>query len=315
MPRVARREYAGVVYHAIARFVDHRFELDEPLRLDAKRILGRVFSGATDWKLLAYAFMSSHWHIVAIAGELPSVSWTRRVNTALAKRIQSVRRERGERALGPVFAGRPDFVGVPKERVSQVLAYVHLNPVRANVVSGPGDSSWTSHREFLGLAPAPSWLQVNEGLRLSGYGNDSEGRRMFGQFVELHTDGGRDLLDWNPEILASAMRAVRRVVGTTASLAGPNLEVPKGVSVEVGVRKAGPVTHPHEPRRLIEAVAMTAGISVSDLVSQRRDPALVECRRRAIRYWALQGGRIEDIASALGMHKSTAYAHLLQDSA
>lgn len=38
---------------------------------------------------------------------------------------------------------------------------MHLNPVRAGMVSKPQDYEWSSYRCYAGLAPAPNWLNQN----------------------------------------------------------------------------------------------------------------------------------------------------------
>lgn len=310
MPRVARSESPGVVYHVMSRFIDHRFELDDALRADVIQKLGRVFSGVTDWQLIGYAFMSNHWHLLTVAGASRSTSWTRSLNTAVAMRLQRARKTNKVRPLGAVFAQRPNFLSVPRDRVAQVLAYIHLNPVRARVVANARESTWTSHRAIVGIDEAPPWLRVSTALDLCGFQNDSDGGAKLERFVESPEQRQRETLVWNESLLAAGLRAARRIAGASAGLSNPRLEQPEGVSFEFETRKPSAKIRPYDPEPWIAAVAKTVGISVDELTSQRREPRLLDCRKRAIEHWVKAGGRIVDIASALGVHRSTAYALL-----
>jgi hypothetical protein len=82
-----------------------------------------------------------------------------------------------------VFAARHTSVVCPAERAAALLAYVHNNPVRAGVVPLPEESEWTSHRAYLGLAPAPAWLDVARGLSLCGFDVTPRGRLAFQEYV------------------------------------------------------------------------------------------------------------------------------------
>lgn len=70
---------------------------------------------------------------------------------------------------GPLFRGRFRNRLVEDERYwRHLLAYIHLNPVRANLVSSPDRADWTSHGAYVGLAPRPSWLLCEDMLALYG---------------------------------------------------------------------------------------------------------------------------------------------------
>lgn len=79
--------------------------------------------------------------------------------------------------------GRYSAVLVQKERhLLEVLRYIVLNPVRAQIVSDAKDWHWSSYRAAIGLAPSPQWL-LTDGLAAI-FGSGGEGRREFVRFVE-----------------------------------------------------------------------------------------------------------------------------------
>lgn len=96
--------------------------------------------------------------------------------------------------LGPILAGRPSNFRVRNERVGELIAYNHMDPVRSGVVDSPAASTWTSHRAYIGVQPAPPWLDRTLGLEACGLENTTAGRRDFDAFVRsserLHWQGG-----------------------------------------------------------------------------------------------------------------------------
>jgi hypothetical protein len=62
----------------------------------------------------------------------------------------------------------------PSELALALIANIHNEPVRAKVVARPADTSWSSHRAYLGVEPAPRWLHVAEGLRLAQFAGSSD---------------------------------------------------------------------------------------------------------------------------------------------
>jgi hypothetical protein len=70
------------------------------------------------------------------------------------------------------------------------VAYHHRNPVTAGVVTRPHESTWTSHRAYLRLDPAPPWLDVERALSILEFADTAAGRKQFDEFVmEVDLDG------------------------------------------------------------------------------------------------------------------------------
>jgi DNA-binding XRE family transcriptional regulator len=66
--------------------------------------------------------------------------------------------------LGPFFADRPRDYALREIGAASTIGYIHNNPVRAGLVGRARDSEWTSHRAYVGLAPTPSWLHIEDGM-------------------------------------------------------------------------------------------------------------------------------------------------------
>ena len=247
MPRKPRSNQPGVVYHLISRFVDREwFIKEEEDREYYLRLLGRALS-ESDWRCLAYAVMSNHIHLAAVAGEQSLDSWIRRVHAPFADWMN-----RKYERIGVMFVRGPKDFPTPRERVAHLLAYVHNNPVRANVVSDPALSTWSSHRAYLGLDPAPDWLRVEEGLELGGFRDANA----FGAWVSqgASTDG-----------LAGARFLEEAVDEATWR----RLQTPERASLD--------------PNDVVQTVAEEIGLSVAALRSSRREAPHVLGRRVAAR--------------------------------
>lgn len=163
MAREPRRIEPNVVYHIISRFIGGEYFINnQPERSFYLELQGRALR-KTDWRLLGYAIMSNHIHLVARAGRRPLDAWLRPVHSPFADMLNDAHQR-----IGPVFVRGPKAFPVVPQRVGHLLAYVHNNPVRASVVDTAVQSAWTSHRAYVGRADVPSWLDVELGLTLAG---------------------------------------------------------------------------------------------------------------------------------------------------
>src|SRR5262245_8463848 len=123
MPRTPRCIIPGTTYHLISRFVDREWFIrsDEERALYLK-LLGRGLADA-DWRLLAFAVMSNHVHLCAVAGEQPLDSWIRAVHSPFADAMN-----RAYNRIGVMFVRGPKDIAVDPENVGKVIAYIHNNP-------------------------------------------------------------------------------------------------------------------------------------------------------------------------------------------
>ena len=161
--RIARVTVPGMVHHVICRFIDKDWLItSDDEREQYLWLLGRALT-KTDWTCLAYVVMSSHVHLALVAGEQRSERWSRRVNPPFVNWLN----ERHDR-IGPAFAGRASMWIQRAQNVGELIAYIHNNPVRAGVVGRAAESTWSSHRAFIGSAPRPAWLDVDGALALAG---------------------------------------------------------------------------------------------------------------------------------------------------
>lgn len=281
MPRTARRTTPGGIYHVISRFADHRWFLRDA---EERETYLRMFASSleeSDWRCLSYAVMSNHLHHAMVAGHLPMASWTRRVNPQFA---QWMNRRHGR--IGAVFASRATDIAFSASGLGTLLAYIHNNPVRAGVVERARDSTWTSHRAYLGLVQAPPWLRVEEGLRRAGFPDGAT----FDEWVD-ETPGERRDARYD-EIQREARRR------GTILLATPHAD---GDSTMVPL-VAAPFAHLRpDPRMVIERVADITGVGVPLICSRRRIDGIRAARLLVVHAGIALGLTKSELAMALGI--------------
>jgi len=156
---------------------------------DRERFLGTLGEacGKTQWQVHAYCLMRNHFHLVMETPQANLVAGMKWLLGVYTKRF-NIR----HRLCGHVFAGRYKALivdGSGNGYLRTVCDYVHLNPVRANLVapeSALESFPWSSYGEYL-KAPAqrPGWLRVDRLLGERGIRKDSAaGRRQFGRQME-----------------------------------------------------------------------------------------------------------------------------------
>ena len=291
--RIPRYYLPGSVHHVITRFVDRDYVLDIPgARAKYLELLGRALE-TSDWRCLAYGFMSNHVHDVLVAGEEEPEYLFKRVHSPFGIWMNKVRD-----GLGPIVSDRPSIQIVEESAVAKVIAYVHNNPVRAGVARTARDSSWTSHRAYLGLERAPTWLHVDEGLRRCGI----ESAEDFDAWVQAEV-GKDDEVRTAEAIQRRAVREAHRrgVTVSTASLG----EAP---SVTL-VRRRDAFMRP-SPMDVISIVAFVLR-KPAETVLARGETRL---RRHVLAVGKRLGLTVSELASAMGISRQRADKILRDDT-
>jgi hypothetical protein len=100
--------------------------------------------------------MSNHYHLLLETPEIGLSRGMKWLNQEYAERFN----ERHQR-VGHLFQGR--FKGILVEReghLLELIRYIVLNPVRANLVRCAGDYEWSSYRATAGLQACPKWVET-----------------------------------------------------------------------------------------------------------------------------------------------------------
>jgi REP element-mobilizing transposase RayT len=282
--RTARSLAPGEVFHVISRFVEERFFINtDDERSYYLRLLGNALA-KTDWVCLAYALMSNHIHLAMVCGVQPAASWSRRVNPPYVNWYNELHDR-----VGPLFASRAKMSVARPENVGALIAYIHNNPVRARVVRRAVNSSWTSHRAYVGRVAAPSWLGHARGLELTGIAVNE-----FDDWVHARRTMKRDDPSLK-EIDREAKRLGAIVLGT-----------PKLAPLEVPLLARRTAHIRPTPGRIVEVVQETLGLERGEIFDLRRGSPGPSARAVAIQIGMRFGVPMSATGDALGIRKSAA---------
>ena len=131
MPRKLRLEYPGACYHVINRG-NYRLDIfkTEGAR-DAFELCLFEACAKSNWVLHAYVLMSNHYHLALETPDGNLIAGMQWLQATFANRFNKLRGERGH-----LFQGRYKALLVEEGGpLAQVCHYLHLNPVRAGIVT------------------------------------------------------------------------------------------------------------------------------------------------------------------------------------
>lgn len=184
MPRKPRLHSPGAVYHVMLRGnarQDIFFDTDDRLRFLAFLQDGMERFG---FRVHGYCLMTNHLHLALQVGDIP----LSRIMQNLALRYTKWVNWRQNRG-GHLFQGRYKAIMIEADNhLAQLVAYLHLNPVRAGMCAQAVDYPWSSQRAYLGMEHTP-WLTMQSVLALFS-SNPPKARRLFRDFVETSTSDG-----------------------------------------------------------------------------------------------------------------------------
>jgi len=170
LARQLRIEYPGALYHVTSRGNEKK-DIFRSIK-DRDKFLSYLSSA---WErhgavFHAYCLMSNHFHLM-VETPLGNLSWIMKHINGSYTTYFNVKHKRA----GHLLQGRYKAVLVQADAYAAELSrYIHLNPVRAKMVSTPEEYRWSSCSRYL-EGTEPSWLST--GLVLGYFGTEDEDRR------------------------------------------------------------------------------------------------------------------------------------------
>jgi REP element-mobilizing transposase RayT len=259
------------------------------------------------WTVYAWALLPNHAHLLVRTGSRPLPRSMRSLLTGYAGAFN-----RRHHRAGHLFQNRYKSIVVEEEPyLLELVRYLHLNPLRANVVPDLRTLDrypWTGHSALLGTVSRP-WQET--ATILAQFGRTSRrainAYRAFvaagiplGRRAELQ--GGGLLRSFGGWQAVTALRRGREAYQGDERILG-------GSAFVEGYRRAVAATTPTPPRvplaTLITCVCRHVGVPPTALAGGGRTPALVRARAGLAFLWVeVLGHSGRALAPTLGVHPS-----------
>lgn len=154
MPRQARLDAPDALHHVMVRGLERRaiFPTDVDRADFVARLAALAEAGALT--IYAWALLPTHAHLLIRTGNRPLPRSMRSLLTGYAGAFN-----RRHHRVGHLFQNRYKSIVVEEEPyLLELVRYLHLNPIRANVISGfraLDRYPWTGHSAIVGVVPRP----------------------------------------------------------------------------------------------------------------------------------------------------------------
>jgi putative transposase len=185
MPRKPRIFYPGAVYHVILRGnAGQDIFADSKDRRYFYRLLGEG-QEKFGHRIHAFCLMANHIHLALQMVNVP----LSRLMQNLSQRYTGWINFRQSRR-GHVFQGRYKALLIDADAyLLELVRYIHLNPVRAEIAESAEKFHWSSHPAYLGQEKLP-WLTTDWVLAQFS-SRPTTARKKYRQFVQEGYAGGR----------------------------------------------------------------------------------------------------------------------------
>jgi len=208
VPRQARLDTPGTLHHVILRGIEKRRIVDDDK--DRKNFVSRLgdLAEETETKIYAWSLMTNHAHLLLRSGSLGLPKYMRRLLTgyAVTYNLRHLRH-------GHLFQNRYHSIVCDEDAYfRELVRYIHLNPLRAQLVSDLSELDrypWCGHGVLIGRINYP-W-QDRESV-LSWFGSKvGEARKAYKKYMKEGITQGR-----RPELVGGGV--VRSYGGWSAVL-------------------------------------------------------------------------------------------------
>jgi len=310
MPRLARLDAPGVLHHVIIRGIERRRIFAD--NTDRDNLLDRLDKVLAEAKMACYAWalMPNHAHFLLRTGDVALSTVMRRLLTGYA-----VSFNRRHRRHGQLFQNRYKSIICQEDvYLKELVRYIHLNPLRARVVSGIGDLNryeYCGHSVLMGKIRR-QWQDTR--YVLSYFGKKiGEARRRYLSYVRAGADQGR-----RPELVGGGLiRGLggwaevkkKRLKGQDRVKADQRILGESDFVLEILAEADEKYDRYHELKSLgydlksiEQKVSEICQIDPEDVYSKGRQKIRVEARSLFC-YWAVRelGYELTDLARRLGM--------------
>lgn len=231
MPRKARIDASGALHHIIVRGIEgSKIFYDDEDRDNLLERLGTVLT-ETGTPCFAWALMPNHLHLLLRTGHPPIATVMRRLLTGYA-----VSFNRRHRRNGHLFQNRYKSILCQEDLYFlELVRYIHLNPLRAELVKGLSDLDkypYGGHSVLMGYS-SHAWQDADYILKFYAK-KASTARQHYREFIEKGIAAGRrpDLIGGGLIRSAGGWSAVKSMRRSSSRIKGDERILGKGDFVE-----------------------------------------------------------------------------------
>lgn len=251
MARPLRLLFENACYHVMARGIRRERIFQEPR--DREIFLSKVEEIFMKYSAVCYAYclMDNHYHLFMRTARpnLPQVMHY--LNSSYTNWFR-VKHE----VAGPLFQGRYKSILVDVDQYATVLsAYIHLNPLKDNLVAQLEDYKWSSFNSYLGKIKSVEWLDTD--FILSHFGRNRNAYRLF-VYEQVDRDISKDV--YQGCVLGDEF-FVSRIKNAVQHEDFDNKEIPQSRSLRKEI----------DARSIIEVVSDKLAIEPSSLRKRRKN--------------------------------------------
>ncbi len=165
MARPLRIEYENAFYHITARGNERKNIFTD--RNDNGKFLSYIGLVHKRYKIIVYSYvlMDNHYHLLI---ETPEPNLSRMMRDLNGH--YTIYFNKAHKRYGHLFQGRYKAILVDRDNyLLELSRYIHLNPVRAGILSKPEDYGYSSMPYYTGKKAPPEWLNIK--FVLEQFGN------------------------------------------------------------------------------------------------------------------------------------------------
>ena len=320
MPRQARLDAPGTLHHVIVRGIEQREIIrDDRDRLDFVTRMGTIAT-ETSTVIYAWALMTNHAHILIRSGSPGLTKFTRRFLSGYATGYNQRHKRHGH-----LFQNRYKSIVCEEDAYfMELVKYIHLNPLRANLVESLARLDryrWCGHSVLMGRT-RNEWQDRDYVLNWFGT-TEGEARRAYREFVKMGIAQGRrsDLTGGGLIRSSGGWLSVRSMRRTGVREHSDERVLGSGEFVEKLIEEADQSRREQfsTQQRLKRAVSLVEGlckrekVSIEALKSGGRRHEVSRVRRQLARDLVEQCGlSLTETGRILGVSASAIAKHLIR---
>lgn len=274
MARPPRIQYAGAFYHIIVRGNQQQdIFLDDS---DRNEYLNRIsrYKDRCGFVLYAYVLMRNHVHLLIETPKEPISRIMQMINFTYTQYFN-----RKYHKVGHLFQGRyKSFLCDRDAYLSELIRYIHLNPVRAGATATPDQYPWSSHVAY--ISHYAGLVDTTRVLRMFSE-NPAQARKLYINFVNTALSQGKEdkFYTANEHEIVGSERFVEKV---ERELQSPERRIQKPTIERIG-----------------RAIERELGVSLSDMISRSRNEETVFARGVLAGAWRTSGQTLTSLQPVL----------------